>query len=161
MNLLSPAANRILVYVAMALLLACGVLAASLRVESSKHKAEAAVLTGERDIAIVYRDAYKAKVIELAKVNSANAAATDELAKRLSDEVGRKQDTAKALADAERSRDQARTARDLALNTIRDQREQTYATDSTCSAWAAAAVCGPVTDGVLQQWRQAAQPAGN
>lgn len=94
-----------------------------------------------------------------ATANTSNTAVIKDLQQRLSDAVGRRQEVQAALAKAEADRDAARAARNAATAALNAQREKTYANDPSCAAWGARPVCGAISDGLRQQWQDAATPA--
>lgn len=91
--------------------------------------------------------------------NRSNTASILDLQQRLSDAVGRRQQVQAALAAAEAERDAAKAARNAASAALKAEREKTYATDPSCSAWGARPVCGAISNGLQQQWEDAARPA--
>lgn len=86
--------------------------------------------------------------------NEANLANVELLRQRLADAIGAKQRTDEALARARASL--KHTQRDLstALNTIRHDRERTYAKDQESRDWADQPVPRAIADGLRRQFDQ-------
>lgn len=75
-----------------------------------------------------------------------------ELAQRLNACIRYSETAAESERAALAQRDAATLERDAAQRAAREQRRTLYATDATCAAWAAAPVCGAISDQLRAQW---------
>ena len=116
--------------------------------------AKAAVAAADAKLTVSNR-----ALAEATTANRSNTASILDLQQRLSEAVGRRQQVQAALAAAEAERDAAKAARNAASAALKAEREKTYATDPSCSAWGARPVCGAISNGLQQQWEDAARPA--
>ena len=168
MNILSKLTVKPLLWaVGILLVLAVGLIGA-LVVQGARHSAvvaglEAQVTTGATDLASAKHDlGVTGQALNNAlQTNLSMKTSVDDLAQRLQDEVGRRQNTQAVLEQAEQQRDAARSARDSAINTLKTEREKLYATDATCADWGQRPVCAAVSGSVQDQWRRAAGPGGD
>lgn len=82
-----------------------------------------------------------------------------DLAQRLNACIRSSETAAESERAALAQRDAATLERDAAQRAAREQRRTLYATDSTCAAWAAAPVCGAISDQLRAQWADRASTA--
>lgn len=161
MNILSNLTVKPLLWATGILLLVSAVLAGALVVQNARHSAalatvNASLATSENQLKVTGRSLAGALQSNLSMKTS-----VDDLAQRLQDEVGRRQETQAILERAENQRDAAKAARDTALSNLKTEREKLYATDATCADWGARPVCAAVSDSLQDQWRRATQPGGD
>ena len=150
-----------LLYAIGVLLLIVIALSGLIVVKDARHDATVSDLKGKLDGQTQLAGQRGERIGELTGANASTKTANDKLAAMLAAEVGKRQDTDRALAEARAARDTARSERDAAQTALRKTREVIYATDPTCADWAARPVCGAISDSLSDQWDQARQlPAG-
>lgn len=168
MNILSKLTVKPLLWTSGILLVVAIALAGALVVQSAWNSAEvagleakvastdAALTLAKHDLAVTGKSLNNALQTNLSMKTS-----VDDLAQRLQDEVGRRQNTQAALEQAEHQRDAARSSRDTAIHNLKTEREKLYATDATCADWGARPVCAAVSDSLQEQWGRATSPGGD
>lgn len=161
MSILTSLTVKPLLWACGILLAACSALAISMVVINAKHDAAMTTANSRADAAEILAGNRQLAITSMAHTNLTQNLAIDDLAKRLDEAVGKKQQTEQALASAEKQRDAARQARDTLLAQSRAETEKTYATDPTCAAWGRAPVCPGISDSVQKSWRAAGQPGGD
>lgn len=138
------------------LVLVVATLSGTLLVKNARHGEAVAKLTRDRDVALRDKEAAVSAVEALTTTDARKMKTIEELVGKLDAAIDQTERLDELLAFAERELDATRNERDVALAKIRTQREQDYASDSTCGAWGAGAVCGRLTGSVLDQWNDAA-----
>ena len=144
------------------LLIACGILLAAcagltgaLVVQDARADKRYAELDTTAQTCAVERGAAETKVTELARANTSQQQAVEDLARRLDAAITETERLDELLTTAENQTAAAHAERDRALGALNDLREITYATDPSCAAWGAAPVCAAISGGVHDRWRQA------
>jgi hypothetical protein len=118
-----------------------------------KHRGEQIVeLKAERDGWKDLAESRAKTVSALTNANEANVANVRTLSARLSEAIGQAQAADEAAAQAIARQRQAERAAQIAMDTLRHDRERAYAQDESCRAWADQPVCGAVSGGLLKQW---------
>jgi hypothetical protein len=84
-----------------------------------------------------------------------NKASIDDLAGRLTQCVGQKQQVQEAEKAALAQAAKAEAQRGRALRQLTEAREKLYANDATCDAWGRAPVCGGVSGELRNLWERA------
>lgn len=142
------------------LLLACGLLATRMAITDAQHTTALTAETARADAAEILASNRMLGINSLKHANQTQQEVTQDLQRRLSDAVGKAQQTQQALADAEAQRDAARKARDQTQAQLRAAMEKSYANDPNCAAWGRTAVCAGVSDGMFEAWTTAGSAAG-
>ena len=150
--------QRGFVTLTMGLLIVIGLLTAGLGLVAkgyAKRGEQIEALEAERDGWKELAETRAQSVSNLTTANDANLANVKRLSEDLKDAIGRNQDTEAALAKARAEAAASKRAATMALDNLRKSRENLYAQDDDCRAWAAQPVCRAVSDSLRQQWGQA------
>lgn len=153
-NLMAKLSVKPLLIACGVLVLACAALTTTLLISNAAHDAAMARMEGRADKLSAQLSSAQDSAAALYTANQSQTQAIRELQQRLSDAVGQEQRTAEVLQSTTAQRDAERTARQRAETALRAQRDQTYATDSTCAAWGRAPVCAAISDSLRQQWEE-------
>lgn len=137
------------------LLAAVGALTLTMIVKDARHNAALTKAESARDDATRNLSAANDEVDRLAKTNTNQQGVVEALAGKLDAAISETERLDGLLTIAQDRLIAATRARDDALAKLTTERENDYATDPNCAAWGAAAVCGRLTDGLLDQWRDA------
>lgn len=129
--------------------------------QSSSHRAAMAAVESQRDVATNERNTLQRAFDTMRKANATNVGNVQQLAQALKNQIGREQAVQRALDTASDNLTKARDRAAAYLSQLNAQRDATYATDSTCSAWGNAPVCGAITGSLFDQWEAARNPSGN
>jgi hypothetical protein len=141
----------------MGLLIVIGLLTAGLGLVAkgyAKRGEQIEALEAERDGWKEVAATQAESIASLDAANRSNLTNVHDLATRLSEAIGKNQDTEAALAKARQEAANAKRAATQALDNLRKSRETLYAQDDDCRAWAAQPVCRAVSDSLRQQWSQ-------
>lgn len=139
------------------LLLAVAGLAGALVVQGARHDAAIAAVEAERDDLQTKLGAAEGSLTSAVEANARSHKAVEDLAAKLDVAIRETERLDELLLSAETELSYTRQARDRALAELETQRENVYATDASCGAWGAAAVCSRITGSLQEQWRDAAR----
>lgn len=118
-----------------------------------------AEVTGQRNSAKTQLDATESARNTALAVNEGQKKVVEELIARLDTAITENENIDRLLTDANNTLAYVQRQRAEAVAQLEAERENDYATDPNCNAWGAAPVCGRITGGLLDQWRDA-QAAG-
>jgi hypothetical protein len=122
-------------------------------VRTSALKGDLAIVTAERDAAITNLAAADNARAAAVAANVSQKATVEELAARLDTAITENEGLDRLLTDANNTLRLVQRQRAEAIAKLEAEREKDYALDPSCGAWGAAAVCGRITGGLLDQWR--------
>lgn len=128
-------------------------------VRSSTAEAALAKVTAERDTAITSLAAASSARDAAVAANTHQTGIVENLAARLDLAITENEGLDRLLNDTNNTLRLVQRQRAEAIASLEAEREKDYAEDDGCRAWGATAVCGRITGGLLDQWRDA-QAAG-
>ena len=142
------------------LLVLSAALSVTVAVQRTLHAAAISELQSKVDRAEREANGLRGQLDAAKGTNRNNAKTIAELAERLDAAITEAERLDELLAEAADTLHTTRAARDRALAQLTTQREQVYASDPSCAAWAAGPVCAAVSGSLFELWGSAARPAG-
>lgn len=146
---------NVLLYAVGVLLAVVATLSVGLVIQNARHGQKVAELTAQRDSCGTSLKSAQSALATTVETNTRQQAAVEALARKLDAAIRETENLDQLLVRAEADLHQTQRARDAALAQLETHRENVYATDASCSAWGAAAVCGAITGSLQDQWRAA------
>lgn len=139
------------------LLAAVVALSGALVVQDALHDTAMAELESKAHECDIKLDASDGALQSALTTNASANAAVSDLAGKLDTALKETERLDGLLLSAETELHYTQRVRDEALAALQSGRGKVYASDASCGAWGAAAVCGRITGSVLDQWRDAAR----